>query len=60
MKKQPTNVSAPSDLIREVKAMARKEGTTLSIMVNDILKDYIKQERRRRARLAKKQAAAAA
>ncbi|WP_081892119.1 DUF6364 family protein [Verrucomicrobium sp. BvORR106] len=47
MPKQPTNIYLPADLILEAKAMAKKQKTSLSAIVNKLLKEWVKREKRK-------------
>lgn len=47
MSKQPTNFYLPADLILEAKALAKRRKTSVSAIVNRLLSEWVKREKRR-------------
>jgi predicted DNA-binding protein len=47
MKKKPTSVRLPEDVLNEIKAMAKRENRTYTNMVETILVSKIKEEKKK-------------
>jgi predicted transcriptional regulator len=47
MPKRPTNLTLPAELIRSAKTIADQKKTSVSAIVNRLLKDFVARERRR-------------
>ena len=47
MPKKPTNLTLPPELIRNAKAIAKDHKTSLSAIVNRLLRDFVSRELRK-------------
>lgn len=47
MPKQPTNLSLPADLVRQAKALAKEQKSSVSAIVNRLLREFVAREKRK-------------